>query len=77
MSNPFEIATSKGCNCGEKLTFIADSKPLTGIHAKYTTHGGKTIFYARVHCKKCGALFEPDNDRFSAYFNEAAENIAK
>ena len=69
------LAASTGCHCGATLEVIADKVPLNGIHAKFESRGGTQVFFMVVKCPSCGAIYDPDHKRFSAYFNMAKDRL--
>lgn len=75
MRPPVNIMTTKGCNCGANLTFTASDEPLRGVSFAYDTRGATVTIHAKAHCLKCGALFDPDHERFSGDFNEAVHRV--
>lgn len=72
-----KILTSQGCACGANLSIIGDTEELRGIHGKYTTHGLRRTFFAKVEClsPRCGLVYEADHERFSGPFNELADRL--
>lgn len=69
------LARKEGCRCAATLEIKADKVPLTGIHGRYEADGGNQVFFMVVLCPSCGATYEPNHKRFTAYYNEARERL--